>query len=836
MQFSQMYEQYEQRRSDHITDPALRKQKPISTISGLENNNHRALNVVNPPRPDIVQKDSNETKSENSKLAIENPSSLEKRTTDATDLLDANKESKSSSPSSPLSQAESTEEKPTRVQTYEPENKPNYNSSLCEALLTADDHRPVPVASEDSGLIGGLPIQTCSDTEVQNSEVDVVHEEEKIDSPSSTVEDAELDPMVVAKVDAENAQINSPSDSGFLSLSVTDESKAKALDDELTCEGESGGLDDESAATEKSPDELPIEILDDEQQPAVKTFEDIEKMSYEGRDFCDVVVSADAVEYEDKSQADMIEENCVLEDDCHQEEQDEEVTEIIQPCSLSPVKEALTEQVDTSEEVSDDTPVSEASDKSGSAEVSSDTSPQKVGESKDHVDSDLEVEKESTAGVASGSETEVNVSELAVESEDINTEVEKEGTINEAEVSQIDIDSVEEQISNDSNIESSIDIQNPSNTSEEASPQKTAVETEVPSTTNDDSVESATSEVEQCSVVAAASEVEATSPVKVPSESGKEVAAATEDTQNNSMELVMKEAPLEVISPTHEVENKDAKSPIHKIENKETNIAEDVRKIEDSVAEKTVTEDIVGSTETEPVVVDEESNVEVPISPQTSPGIEAKVEPPIHSAPIEPFLPEVEVELVLPPSDKTEVTENKTDDGSSPYKTRQGEEEEEEELEKPTGISTIEGQLEKERRLMAEAGASTSDNPILNQSETSLSKEDPVSISLGESADAKVDDKNSMPQTVPITEADVAPSRRTRSVVMPRKQPANQVQRPKSMSMNQKPANANGRQMFNSGPTRPPFRIPEFRWSPIHQRLLSDLLFSLETDIQVWRR
>ncbi|XP_041566182.1 neurobeachin isoform X11 [Drosophila elegans] len=43
------------------------------------------------------------------------------------------------------------------------------------------------------------------------------------------------------------------------------------------------------------------------------------------------------------------------------------------------------------------------------------------------------------------------------------------------------------------------------------------------------------------------------------------------------------------------------------------------------------------------------------------------------------------------------------------------------------------------------------------------------------------------------------------------------------------------RPMFSPGPTRPPFRIPEFKWSYIHQRLLSDVLFSLETDIQVWR-
>uniref|UniRef100_A0A8B9FI59 Lipopolysaccharide-responsive and beige-like anchor protein n=1 Tax=Amazona collaria TaxID=241587 RepID=A0A8B9FI59_9PSIT len=31
------------------------------------------------------------------------------------------------------------------------------------------------------------------------------------------------------------------------------------------------------------------------------------------------------------------------------------------------------------------------------------------------------------------------------------------------------------------------------------------------------------------------------------------------------------------------------------------------------------------------------------------------------------------------------------------------------------------------------------------------------------------------------------------------------------------------------------FRIPEFKWSLMHQRLLTDLLFSIETDIQMWR-
>ncbi|KRT85872.1 hypothetical protein AMK59_2035, partial [Oryctes borbonicus] len=54
-------------------------------------------------------------------------------------------------------------------------------------------------------------------------------------------------------------------------------------------------------------------------------------------------------------------------------------------------------------------------------------------------------------------------------------------------------------------------------------------------------------------------------------------------------------------------------------------------------------------------------------------------------------------------------------------------------------------------------------------------------------------------------------------------------------SKRSKSGSSSTRPMFSPGPTRPPFRIPEFKWSYIHQRLLSDVLFSLETDIQVWR-
>ncbi|XP_025205562.1 neurobeachin isoform X5 [Melanaphis sacchari] len=65
----------------------------------------------------------------------------------------------------------------------------------------------------------------------------------------------------------------------------------------------------------------------------------------------------------------------------------------------------------------------------------------------------------------------------------------------------------------------------------------------------------------------------------------------------------------------------------------------------------------------------------------------------------------------------------------------------------------------------------------------------------------------------------------------------NEVENKGSTKTDKKPIapNIDTRPMFNPGPSRPPFRIPEFKWSYIHQRLLSDVLYSLESNIQVWR-
>ncbi|XP_037533810.1 neurobeachin [Nematolebias whitei] len=43
------------------------------------------------------------------------------------------------------------------------------------------------------------------------------------------------------------------------------------------------------------------------------------------------------------------------------------------------------------------------------------------------------------------------------------------------------------------------------------------------------------------------------------------------------------------------------------------------------------------------------------------------------------------------------------------------------------------------------------------------------------------------------------------------------------------------RRQFSPGPRTTMFRIPEFKWSAMHQRLLTDLLFALESDVHTWR-
>ena len=70
LQFNNMYEKYERRRADNLTDPEERLQKPISTISGWEKQSQKSENS---PMTELE----NDNSTDESPKAIENDAAKE---------------------------------------------------------------------------------------------------------------------------------------------------------------------------------------------------------------------------------------------------------------------------------------------------------------------------------------------------------------------------------------------------------------------------------------------------------------------------------------------------------------------------------------------------------------------------------------------------------------------------------------------------------------------------------------------------------------------------------------------------------------------------------------
>ena len=69
LQFNNMYEKYERRRADNLTDPEERLQKPISTISGWEKQSQKSENSP--------MTENNDNSANESPKAIENEAAKE---------------------------------------------------------------------------------------------------------------------------------------------------------------------------------------------------------------------------------------------------------------------------------------------------------------------------------------------------------------------------------------------------------------------------------------------------------------------------------------------------------------------------------------------------------------------------------------------------------------------------------------------------------------------------------------------------------------------------------------------------------------------------------------
>lgn len=791
-----MYEQYEQRRSDHLTDPALRKQKPISTISGLDNNSQRALNVVSPPRPDIVHKDSieTETKPDSSKLVIQasSPYALTEKESNSSDSQETTSVAVSDSPSllhSHSPEAKSSD-KSVAVQASEvTEINKNYNSSLCEALLTTDDHRPVPVSSESSTIIETIPIDPCVTANGTTNIVAEVHEDATL-TDDVTSPEIELESVTEAKTDADSTQTNSPGDSGFMSLSIGESDKAKSLgDDEATCENEV--LDDESAATGKSPDELPPETLGDE-----------ETIKY-----------GNVQEVHDESLNEDIE--CSLEDKLSHEEvgdMEKDVEELQSLENDSPIhKEEIPETTESETKVS----AEELTLESTEAELVTGN----LSHSHSSCETSAEHEQLPEAVISS-----LETAEQVCEKEDVSPSLETTNKL----VCETEIEADHDaDLQNKCANENVLDQDKTENDSFQCSENSSicveadSCENQSLGTSNEDSAASSgnspshhsLNEVESTVVIEDVEEIE-------PVTSSADV--ETERVDDN------KTSQLETNKVVEEAKSCD-KTDVASCAGEESKLNTSAEQTEISVIKS---ECNVSN------VTEELCSVEKNVSPKKASLTSSPVASPVISCSISSTViaKDSSPEKILRSPDKEKETEAAVDESVS-YPKR----EDEDEIEKPTAISTIDGQLEKERRLMAKAAGddlssvnSSDDTPNKGSSDGAASQEQTLEIAPNATISNAV---VAATQTAIIpSETDVAPTRRPRSVIVTRKQTTTQTQRPKSMSLNQRPPNNNSRQIFNSGPTRPPFRIPEFRWSPIHQRLLSDLLFSLETDIQVWRR
>ncbi|KAG8331827.1 hypothetical protein J6590_034216 [Homalodisca vitripennis] len=119
--------------------------------------------------------------------------------------------------------------------------------------------------------------------------------------------------------------------------------------------------------------------------------------------------------------------------------------------------------------------------------------------------------------------------------------------------------------------------------------------------------------------------------------------------------------------------------------------------------------------------------------------------------------------------------------------------------------------------------------PITQITPSITAQDSPQHVEHAAVANVKPETEDDTVDTIESPEVRMSPQKRPHSTSM-----STQVE-PMHFHEAKRVKSNGSRPMFSPGPSRPPFRIPEFKWSYIHQRLLSDVLFSLETDIQVWR-
>lgn len=865
LQFSQMYEQYEQRRSDHITDPAVRRQKPISTISGLENN-QRALSNVCPPQSNVipVKSEKSDVRTESSKFqACSSTTAGKEREEDCAGCTVEDHQKSSSDAveetarqsscvavAEEANEASSSEFEMLRASVSSDaancSQSEHYNSkynSLCEVLLAADAQTSVvnPNVSSHSIMPSDFPTvnnsendpSICENTGTPTSDTNILNSSASESSTVTGESVLHVERLPESNCCATHADPKASQKLGDVNLTIQNSPKCEN-DPELSYQESSSLKSDESCPVSDNVSTGSPKNISDVVESSPVSENLITDVGEQGKNPNDqntsdsaCVLSSDSTQDQSQSAERPAETENAENYSPMCSPKSEKDNDWVVPETPSPTTEAMPTATDCDTENQCDTPVLEKL--SGDADDLTSVAPVAEQESANESSQEASVDPIVVAEkpCVTNSHT-VSSPSSCTESEDRNVSNTDHSENNDSKRSDVDVESARKSaefpegadagIQSESCSEEYVVISDSKADEEASSLAESDSRCEVEETESlIDTMEKLDSAESEARVETSKSESYAGVDGVVDKEEGSLEAESLNTSENKTIQC--KESEVVVVA-----------DEVKKASDSEVAVLSNV-KAEDS--DNCLPDVISDNVSTKSHTVEDSALVHSTYShSQDSIETGSKDQDSLATSCHEEQSSKTRTETV--PKDPLVKQEDGGEESNS--------------YENVALISTIEGQLEKERKLMSDIAVSQEmkeqNNAVQEKQDASNQKNEADSAECDKetsAAEPTVTSHSISIQTISVSsEPDLAaPTRRPRSITVPRKNPTNQLQRPKSVSLTsaQRP-NSQGnssRQMFSTGPTRPPFRIPEFRWSPIHQRLLSDLLFSLETDIQVWR-
>ncbi|KAK7929462.1 hypothetical protein WMY93_005857 [Mugilogobius chulae] len=289
---------------------------------------------------------------------------------------------------------------------------------------------------------------------------------------------------------------------------------------------------------------------------------------------------------------------------------------------------------------------------------------------------------------------------------------------------------------------------------------------------------------------------------------------------------------------------------------------EEKSEIEKGEPSSSVTVDSLNEVESEPTVASEQQEIREEPSGESEEAVKQNVEDvssvsdQVHASDAE----ESHKDVTVAPSDAEEEEKKVEADKEEVAEEKEVSDTESQKLDSPLEdvVETPKDEPTTEQssstELTTEEQPSTSTTtPSTGQEESSAGQASQASETAGPTTEENASSKasqESLPAPSPVKKESVDSTSKTKEIKIARLDVSNvaldterlELKETSTTNPNQsQPAASAGtsseqpRDGSTSAPRSTMFRIPEFRWSHMHQRLLTDLLFSIETDVQMWR-